>query len=657
MIPPLRAAGKSLAGRVGSGTMADTIRIVLPDGNTLDLPAGASGHDAAAAIGPGLARAAVAVAVDGEVRDLALPLGDGERVEIVTAKSGDPYLYVMRHSAAHVMAEAVQSVIPGTRLGFGPPIQDGFYYDFDPPRPITEADFPAIEAEMRRIVKAKAPFQRTVMSIADAREYFGERGDPYKVDQVEELARQGETQVSIYRQRDFVDLCRGPHLQDTGRIGAVKLLSVAGAYWRGSEKNPMLTRLYATAFPTSAELDAHLARLEQARARDHRRVGRDMEIFHFDDAGPGFPFWLPKGMVVVNAIQGYLRDELAGMGYQEIRTPTILSDHLWHQSGHYDNYKENMYFTEVEGQGFAVKPMNCPGACLVFRSRRRSYRDLPLRLAEFGHVHRNELSGVLHGLFRVRAFTQDDAHVFCRLDQVHEEVQAILGLVDRFYARFGFEDVTLHLATRPEKASGTREMWDAAEAALRSAIGDRPHELKEGDGAFYGPKIDFHVTDTMGRAWQLGTCQLDFYMPERFDLSYTSAGDVEERPVIIHRAISGSLERFIGILIEHTGGDFPLWIAPVQARILPIADRHAAYAGEVRDALRAAGLRAEVDARGESVGKRIREGELAKVPYLVVVGDREAEAGEVSLRARHGKDAGTATLADLVARLSAEAHG
>ena len=613
------------------------MRVVLPDGTPLDLPDGATGRDAAAAIGPGLAKAALAVRVGDEIRDLARPLADGEAISIVTPKSGDDYLYVMRHSAAHVLAEAVMELFPGTRFGFGPPIEDGFYYDFDLPRPLTESDFPAIEAMMRRIVKARAPFERSVMSTEDAKGYFDELGQPFKVDQVEELERQGETSVSLYRDREFVDLCRGPHLHDTGRVGAFKLLSVAGAYWRGSEANPMLTRVYATAFPTSEELEAHLARLEQQRARDHRRVGRDLELFHFDDAGPGFPFFLPKGMVVINEIQRALREELAHMGYDEIRTPTILSEQLWHESGHWDHYRENMYFTEVDGQGFAVKPMNCPGACLVFRSRRRSYRDLPLRLAEFGHVHRHELSGVLHGLFRVRAFTQDDAHVFCRLDQVQDEVQAILDLTDRFYARFGFGDVRLHLSTRPEKASGTAEMWDRAEDALRSALGDRPYTLKEGDGAFYGPKIDFHVTDTMGRSWQLGTCQLDFFMPERFGLSYTNAADEDERPVILHRAITGSLERFLGILIEDCGGDFPFWLAPVQARVLPIADRHAGYAGRVRDELAAAGLRVEVDARGESVGKRIREGELAKVPYLLVVGDKEAESASASVRARHGE--------------------
>ncbi len=627
------------------------MHVVLPDGNHLDLPEGATGRDAAAAIGPGLLKAALAVRVGDEIRDLARPLADGEQIAVITAKSGDDHLYVMRHSAAHVMAEAVMTLFPGTRFGFGPPIADGFYYDFELDAPLTEDDFPAIEAEMNRIMKAKATFERSVMSIADASAFFAERGQPYKVDQVEELGRRGEADVSLYRERDFIDLCRGPHVGDSGRIGHVKLLSVAGAYWRGSEKNPMLTRIYATAFPTRADLDAHLERLEAARARDHRRVGRDLGIFYFDDAGPGFPFFLPRGMVVVNEIQAALRAELDAMGYQEIRTPTILSEELWKQSGHWDHYHDNMYFTEVDGQGFAVKPMNCPGACLVFRSTRRSYRELPLRLAEFGHVHRHELSGVLHGLFRVRAFTQDDAHVFCRLDQVQAEVRAILDLTERFYARFGFEDVRMYLSTRPEKATGTTEMWDQAEEALRLALGDREYGLKEGDGAFYGPKIDVQVTDTMGRSWQLGTCQLDFYMPERFGLSYVSAEDSDVRPVIIHRAITGSLERFIGILLEDTGGDLPFWLAPEQVRVIPVSDRHAAYAEEIRGDLRGSGVRVEVDARSESIGRRIRDGELAKVPYLLVVGDREVEGRTASVRARHRGVEGDLPLAGLAQAL------
>ena len=630
--------------------------VTLPDGSRLELPDGATGHDAAAAIGPGLAKAAVAVRVGDEVRDLARPLDDGDAIEIVTPKSGADYLYVMRHSAAHVMAEAVQSVVPGTTLGFGPPIDDGFYYDFDPPRPLIEEDFPAIEAEMARLIGAASPFQRTVMSIEGAREYFAERGEDYKVDQVDELAGRGEATVSLYRDGDFVDLCQGPHLHDTGRIGAVKLLSVAGAYWRGSEKNPQLTRVYATAFLTSKELEAHLAALEEARARDHRRLGRELGIFHFDDAGPGFPFFLPNGMVVVNGITEAVRADLRRMGYDEIQTPTLLSEELWHRSGHWEHYHDNMYFTDVEEGRFALKPMNCPGACLVYRSRRRSYRDLPIRYAELGHVHRHELSGVLHGLFRVRAFTQDDAHIFCRLDQVTEEVRAFLDLIQGFYARFWLGDVTLKLATRPEKASGAPEMWDAAEQALRVALGDRPHELKEGDGAFYGPKIDFHVADTMGRSWQLGTCQLDFYMPERFELTYTTPEDAEERPVMIHRAVTGSIERFLGILIENGAGAFPFWLAPEQARVLPVADRHAPYAERVRVRLREEGLRAEVDARGESVGRRIRDGEVAKVPYLLVVGDREAEAGTASARARGEGDLGAVPLEELAERLADEAR-
>ena len=632
------------------------MNLMLPDGSRLELPDGATGHDAAAAIGPGLAKAAVAVRVGDEIRDLARPLADGDAIQIVTPKSGDDYLYVMRHSAAHVMAEAVQAVVPGTKLGFGPPIEDGFYYDFDPPRPLTEDDFSAIEAEMARIIAAAAPFQRSVMSIDDAHDYFSERGDTYKVDQVEELARRGESSVSLYRDRDFVDLCQGPHLHDTGRIGAVKVLSLAGAYWRGSEQNPQLTRVYATAFPTSTELDAHLEHLEEARARDHRRLGRELGIFHFDDAGPGFPFFLPRGMAVVNGIKAAVREELERMDYGEIQTPTILSDELWKRSGHWDHYREQMYFTDVDGQEFAIKPMNCPGACLVYRSRRHSYRDLPLRYAELGHVHRHELSGVLHGLFRVRAFTQDDAHIFCRLDQVTDEVRSVLDLSERFYARFGLGDVTLKFATRPEKADGPPEMWDAAEEALRTALGDRPHELKPGDGAFYGPKIDFHVSDTMGRSWQLGTCQLDFYMPERFELTYTTAEDTEERPVMIHRAVTGSIERFLGILIENGAGAFPFWLAPEQARVLPVADRHAPYAERLRERLRREGLRAEVDARGESVGRRIRDGELAKVPYLLVVGDREAEAGTASARARGEGDLGAVPVEELAGRLADEAR-
>ncbi len=631
--------------------------VTLPDGSRLELPDGATGHDAAAAIGPGLAKAAVAVRVGDEVRDLARPLADGDAIEIVTPKSGADYLYVMRHSAAHVMAEAVQSIVPGTKLGFGPPIDDGFYYDFDPPRPLTEEDFPAIEAEMGRLIGAASPFQRTVMSVAGAREYFAERGEDYKVDQVDELAGRGEATVSLYRDGDFVDLCQGPHLHDTGRIGAVKVLSLAGAYWRGSEKNPQLTRVYATAFPTAAELETHLAALEEARARDHRRLGRELGIFHFDDAGPGFPFFLPNGMVVVNGIREAVRADLERMGYDEIQTPTLLSEELWHRSGHWEHYHDHMYFTDVDEGRFALKPMNCPGACLVYRSHRRSYRDLPIRYAELGHVHRHELSGVLHGLFRVRAFTQDDAHIFCRLDQVTEEVRAVLDLIQGFYARFGLGDVTLKLATRPEKASGAPEMWDAAEEALRVALGDRPHELKEGDGAFYGPKIDFHVADTMGRSWQLGTCQLDFYMPERFELAYTSPEDTEERPVMIHRAVTGSIERFLGILIENGAGAFPFWLAPEQARVLPVADRHAPYAERVRARLREGGLRAEVDARGESVGRRIRDGEMAKVPYLLVVGDREAESGTASARARGEGDLGAVPLEELAGRLADEARG
>lgn len=628
------------------------MNVTLPDGSTLELGDGATGADAAAAIGPGLAKAAVAIRVGDEIRDLARPLSDGEAITIVTPKSGDDFLWVMRHSAAHVLAEAIQRIVPGVKFGFGPPIDDGFYYDFDLPEPLTEDDFAAIEAEVKRIVAGKVPFERSVMSVGEAREYFAKRGDEYKVDQIDELTKRGETEVSIYQQGDFVDLCVGGHVHHTGEIGPVKVLSLAGAYWRGDERNPQLTRIYATSFPTSKELDAHLERLEQARARDHRKLGRELELFYFDEAGPGFPFFLPKGMAIINSMNGALKGELEAMGYQEIGTPTILSDELWKTSGHWDYYRDNMYLTDVDGQGFAVKPMNCPGACLVYKSRRRSYRDLPIRLAEFGHVHRHERSGVLHGLFRARAFTQDDAHIYCRQDQVQGEVEAILDLIERFYKRFGFSDVQMKLATRPEKAIGEKAVWDQAEAALRAALGDREYDLKEGDGAFYGPKIDFHVTDTMGREWQLGTCQLDFNLPERFELQYQTEEDAQARPVMIHRAVFGSIERFLGILIENSGGDFPFWLAPVHARVLPIADRHADYARRVAVALEEGGLRAEVDDRSESVGKRIRDGELAKLPYLLIVGDAEKESGAVSVRARHGEDEGASPVSAVVTRMA-----
>ncbi|HZJ02339.1 MAG TPA: threonine--tRNA ligase, partial [Thermoleophilia bacterium] len=491
------------------------MKVTLPDKSQMDLPEGATLRTVAESIGPRLAKAAIAGKINGRSVDLNALLHEGDEVTILTPDS-DEGLEVMRHSAAHVLAEAATHVRPGTKVAIGPAIKDGFYYDFEFDEPLSEEELSDFEREMERSIQAKKPFERTEVDKQEALELFA--GQPYKLELIRDLP-EDET-ISIYRHGDFVDLCRGPHVPDTGRLKAVKVLSTAGAYWRGSADNTMLTRVYATAFPSKKELDEYLARLEMARQRDHRKLGRELDLFSFHEEGPGFPFFHPKGMAVINSLLEYWRREHRAAGYEEIKTPIILNRELWEHSGHWDNYKENMYFTEIDGQGFAVKPMNCPGACLVYRSRRHSYRELPLRYAEFGHVHRHELSGVLHGLFRVRAFTQDDAHIFCRLDQVQDEVRAVLALTDRFYARFGFDHVVTKLATRPEKASGAPEMWDAAEEALRSALGDRPYELKEGDGAFYGPKIDFHVTDTMGRSWQLGTCQLDFYMPERFDLAY-----------------------------------------------------------------------------------------------------------------------------------------
>jgi threonyl-tRNA synthetase len=616
------------------------MRIVLPDGSERELPDGASGADLAAAIGPGLARAALAVKVGGEVRDLGAPLADGERVEVVTADSPDA-LALIRHDAAHVMATAVMELYPGTKISIGPPIENGFYYDFQFPEgvKVSDEDLPAIEERMREHIAADESFERTELPVAEAERLFEAEQQDYKVELIRDLvAGEGVKTVSLYRNGPFTDLCRGPHAPSTGRIKAFKLLSLAGAYWRGDERNQMLSRIYGTAFLSKADLEQHLEQLEQARARDHRRLGPQLGLFLLRPESPGMPFFLPNGMVVINKIEELVREQLLKRGYSEIKTPQILDEELWHRSGHWDNYRDNMYFTETEGHRYAVKPMNCPGACLVFGSERHSYRDLPLRLAEFGLCSRREREGVLHGLLRVRAFTQDDAHVFCSEEQIVNEVCEITDAIDELYGRFGFEDVRVELSTRPEKSIGTDRQWEMAESALAQALKqmNRDYELNPGDGAFYGPKIDFHVTDALGRSWQCGTCQVDFFMPDRFDLTYTAADNTEHVPVMIHRALLGSIERFFGILVEHYAGEFPTWLAPVQARVLPIADRHAEYAGRVEQALLDSEVRAELDARSESVGKKIRDAELAKVPYMLVVGDKEAEEGTVSLR-RHGQ--------------------
>jgi threonyl-tRNA synthetase len=633
------------------------MQVPLPDGNTLELEDGATGADAARAIGEGLARAALAYRQDGEVRDLTAPLREGLPLDIITGKSREG-LELIRHDCAHVLATAVVELYPGTRVSIGPPIEDGFYYDFEFPEGVTigEADLPRIEEAMRRHVKADEEFERSDVSPQSALERFHAEDQPYKVELIEDLVRdQGVDSVSLYRNGPFTDLCRGPHGPSTKRIKAFKLTSVAGAYWRGDSSRPMLTRIYGTAFLSKEDLDAHVKRLEEARARDHRKLGRELELFLFSDLSPGSPFWQPAGMAIWNELTALWREENARRGYREVHTPILYDVELWKQSGHWDKYRDNMYFTDVEGREMGLKPMNCPAHIQIYKSDRRSYRDLPIRYSEAGLVHRHEPSGVLHGLLRVRHITQDDAHIFCSEDQVEQEVVGCLDFGFFLYDIFGFEP-RLELSTRPEVRIGSDEMWDAAEAALAGALESRglAYEVNEGDGAFYGPKIDLHMTDSIGRSWQLGTVQLDYSMPERFGLEYTGADNAEHRPVMIHRALLGSFERFIGILIEHYAGEFPLWLAPVQALVLPIADRHTAYAREVAAELLDAGLRAEVDERTESIGRKIRDGELRKAPYMLVVGDREREAREVAVRRHREGDAGSSGISDFAAKARAE---
>jgi threonyl-tRNA synthetase len=571
-------------------------------------------------------------------------LPDGAEIGILTNRDPEA-LDLIRHDAAHVMAEAVQELYPGTKVTIGPAIENGFYYDFDFPAEVkvSDADLEQIEAAMRAHIEADEAFERRDVPVAEAIEIFEGQGEDYKVELIRDLiSNEGVETVSLYRNGPFEDLCRGPHGPSTGRIEAIKLSSLAGAYWRGDEKRQMLTRIYGTAFFSKKELSKHLERIEEAKKRDHRRLGPQLGIFMLREEAPGMPFWLPNGTTLLHLIEGEVQAQLRKRGYKEIATPQVLDEELWHRSGHWDNYRDDMYFMQSDEKRLALRPMNCPGACLVFDSERHSYRELPLRLAEFGRVSRNEREGVLHGLLRVRAFTQDDAHVYCTEEQIADEVADICAAIDELYARFGFEDVRVELSTRPQKSMGSEEQWAKAEAALKEALDrqGREHETNPGDGAFYGPKIDFHVTDALGRSWQCGTCQLDFQMPERFDLSYVGADDAAHRPVMIHRALLGSMERFAGILIEHYAGRFPVWLAPVQAIVLPVSDRHNEYAGEALAELREAGVRVEADDRSESVGKKIRDAELGRYPYMLVVGDREQEADEVAVRSHEEGELG-----------------
>jgi threonyl-tRNA synthetase len=611
------------------------MKVVLPDKSELELPDGATGLDAARAIGPKLAEQAVLVRSNGRVQDLRLPLEEGQPIEILTTRNTDDpdALYVLRHSSAHLLAEAVRHLYPGVKVAIGPPIENGFYYDFEFPEPIRDEDLPKIEEEIMRELAEGREWTREEVSEDEARKRFQAENEPYKV----ELVDTAEGPISLYTQGDFTDLCRGPHLQDSKPIKAIKLTSLAGAYWRGDEKNTQLTRIYGTAFYSQADLDAYLERLEEARRRDHRRIGPQLDLFHLAENSPGSPFWHPKGMVIWNELEDLRRRENAKRGYVEVKTPLLYDIDTYITSGHYENYEENMFFVKghEDEKALALKPMNCPGHMLLFGSRRRSYRELPLRYAESSTLHRDERGGTLHGLFRVKHITQDDAHVFVTEEQIQDEIDGMVEYARYLYDLFGVT-ARAELSTRPEKRLGTDEQWDRAEAALESAL--KRHELEyvvsPGEGTFYGPKIDLHMTDSLGRSWQMGTIQLDYQMPMRFGLTYFGADNAEHHPVVIHRALLGSLERFTGVLIEHYAGAFPFWLAPVQIRIIPVGEDHREAVHTLKEQL--AEYRVEIDERDETVGRRIRDAELEKIPYVVVYGDKESDES-LAVRKRGGE--------------------
>jgi threonyl-tRNA synthetase len=625
--------------------------VTLPDGTLLDLPEGASALDAARAIGPKLAEQAVLARVDGEPRDLRLPLPDGATLQILTTRDHDDpdALYVLRHSAAHLLAEAVRRLHPGVKVAIGPPVENGFYYDFEFPEPIREEDLAAIEEEIQRELAEGRSWERAEIGRDEARARFEAEGEQYKA----ELVDTAEGDISLYTQGDFTDLCRGPHLQDSSPIKALKLTGLAGAYWRGDEHNTQLTRIYGTAFFTQADLDAYLERLEQARQNDHRRLGQQLDLFHFDEHSPGSPFWHPKGMAIFNALEDLRRQENARRGYFEVKTPLIYDKALWVTSGHWEKFRENMFQIAVDDEHlYAIKPMNCPGHMLLFGSQLHSYRDLPVRYAEAAPLHRNELAGALHGLTRVRYVTQDDAHIFCSREQIAGELDGCLDYLRSLYAIFDIAP-RAELSTRPDNKLGSDDEWDFTEGKLVEAL--ERHEIEyfvgEGEGSFYGPKIDLHATDSLGRSWQLGTIQLDAQMPARFGLTYMGADNREHPVFVVHRAFFGSLERFIGILIEHYGGAFPVWLAPVQVRVLPVAETHRQAVDELLASLRELGVRAEGDERDETLGKRIRDAELQKIPYVVVWGDRETR-GAIAVRRRGGEGVSTMSLDDLVGEIA-----
>ncbi|CAG7604656.1 Threonine--tRNA ligase 2 [Paenibacillus solanacearum] len=633
----------------------EQVQIKLPDQSVKLLGKGATVSDLAASISISLKKNAVGGKVNDVLVDLDTPLEADASVHIVTLDSPEG-LHLLRHSAAHLMAQALKRIYGEGQvsLGVGPVIADGFYYDIDLPVTLSPADLPAIERMMVQIAQENLPIMRQTLPRAEAIRLFEQIGDPLKLELIRDLPE--DAVISVYRQGEFVDLCRGPHLPSTGWIKAFKLLSVAGAYWRGDASNKMLQRIYGTAFPDAQQLEAHLHLLEEAKKRDHRKLGKELELFMFSEEAPGMPFYLPKGARLRSELEDYERKLQQQRGYQEVRTPLLMNRQLWERSGHYDHYRDNMYFSEVDGVAYALKPMNCPGHMLIYGSKLRSYRDLPIRMAENGQVHRHELSGALNGMMRVRTFTQDDTHIFCRPDQIEAEIVGIIELIREMYATFGFS-YSMELSTRPDDSMGSDELWEQAEGALTSVLESLklPYRLNEGDGAFYGPKIDFHIQDSLKRSWQCATIQLDFQFPEKFDLTYVSESNQKLRPVVIHRAVYGSIDRFIGMITEHYGGAFPLWLAPTQAVVLPIAAAHIEYAKQVESELLTAGIRAELDDRGEKIGYKIREAQLQKIPYMLVIGDQELQSGSVSVRSRSEGDLGVLELSSLMQRFRGEA--
>lgn len=628
------------------------IKVKLMDGSMKEIEDGSNGYSLAISISRKLAKEAVAAKVNGKLVDLSHELKESDQVEIITVDSEEG-IEIIRHSTAHVMAQAVKRIYGNVKLAIGPTVKNGFYYDFDLDTPLTHGDIEKIEEEMNKIINEDLKFKRKDVSREEALKLMSEKGEDYKVQLINDLDE--SENISLYEQGDFTDLCRGPHIPSTKFIKAFKLTSVAGAYWRGSEKNKMLQRIYGVAFATKKELDKYLNMIEEAKKRDHRKLGRELRLFEIMDEGPGFPFFLPKGVVLKNILIDYWRKLHNKAGYVEIETPIMLNKELWIRSGHWDHYKENMYTSMIDDKEFALKPMNCPGGMLVYKSEGHSYRDLPLRVGELGRVHRHELSGALHGLMRVRAFTQDDAHIFMLPEQIKSEILGVIKLIDEVYGTLGFK-YNIELSTRPEDSMGSDEEWTMAESSLKEALdeGGLDYKINEGDGAFYGPKIDFHIEDSLGRSWQCGTIQLDFQLPQRFELEYIGSDGEKHRPIVIHRVIFGSIERFIGILIEHFAGKFPVWLAPVQVKVLPISDNFVEYGSEVIGKLREAGIRCEIDNRSEKIGYKIREARNERVPYMIIVGEQEKTHGNISLRSREGGDEGSTSLEEFIARVQKE---